>query len=302
MTEQARRVAWTAMAVCACGVALFSLMDVLMKQLSLILGAYSTLVWRSVVGTGISGALMMTQRPRWPAGPLLRLHLLRGVLIAAMAWLFFWALIRLPLAEAIALSFIAPIIALALAALLLRERIGRSAIIAALLGLLGVGVILSGRLAGAYDGEALWGAVAVLASAVLFAWNLVLQRQQAQLAEPVEISFFQNAIILLSLLPFAPFLLQAVPESSLWWNVAGAALLATLSQLALSWAYARAQAQQLIPLEYTAFLWAALLGWLVFAEPLSWTTLAGTALIIGGCLVVARQSPEMAAHVESELA
>jgi S-adenosylmethionine uptake transporter len=41
--------------------------------------------------------------------------------------------------------------------------------------------------------------------------------------------------------------------------------------------------------EYTAFLWAAVLGWLWFGEPLAWQTIAGTALIVAGCLIAARR-------------
>ena len=50
----------------------------------------------------------------------------------------------------------------------------------------------------------------------------------------------------------------------------------------LSWAYARAEASYLAATEYTAFLWAALFGWLVFGEPLSPFTVAGAALIVAG--------------------
>src|SRR3546814_20702658 len=57
------------------------------------------------------------------------------------------------------------------------------------------------------------------------------------------------------------------------------------SLMLLSWAYARAEAQMLIPLEYTAFIWASIMGWLVFREPLTPTTLAGAALIVAGCLI-----------------
>src|SRR3546814_19345132 len=92
--------------------------------------------------------------------------MLRGAVVAVMASLFVWAIMRMPLAEAIALSFIALLVALYLAALLLKERIGRLAIGASLLGLVGVAVILSGRVRGDYDTDALLGAGAVLVSAV----------------------------------------------------------------------------------------------------------------------------------------
>jgi S-adenosylmethionine uptake transporter len=292
---------WLAIVVCASGVATFSVMDVLMKQASIAVGPYSALVWRSIVATVINGAMMLGTNARWPAFNVLRLHILRGVLIAIMAWLFFWALVRMPLAEGIALSFIAPIIGLYLAALVLGERVRRTAIFAALMGLAGVIIIMSGRLSGSYDQQALLGGAAVLLSASLYAFTLVLQRRQAQVAGPVEVSFFQNFIVLLALLPAAPFLLQTAPSAH-WPVIGAAAVLAIVSQLFLSWAYARAEAQKLIPLEYSAFLWAALLGWWVFGERLTIPTLIGTVMIVAGCLIAAREKPEMATHVEGDTA
>ena len=68
--------------------------------------------------------------------------------------------------------------------------------------------------------------------------------------------------------------------------------------LLLSWAYARAEAQILIPVEYTAFVWAAFFGWLFFAEPVTWPVLLGTALIVGGSLIAARTKPVPVNQVE----
>jgi drug/metabolite transporter (DMT)-like permease len=55
----------------------------------------------------------------------------------------------------------------------------------------------------------------------------------------------------------------------------------------MTWAYARAEAQVLLPIEYTGFGWAALLGWLWFGEAVTWTTLAGVTLIIAACWIAA---------------
>ncbi len=273
--------------VCCAGVALFSVMDAAMKGLSFAIGLYNALFWRAVAGSLIGVMLMLLTRRRWPARAVLRLHLLRGTVVALMAGLFFWAIMRLPLAEAIALSFIAPLFALYLAALLLKERIGSRAVYASLLGLLGVAVILSGRVQGDYDADALWGAGAVLLSALLFAWNLILQRQQAQLASPVEVAFFQHLVMLAVYALGAPWLVQ-LPQVQAMPLVLLAAGLAFTSLAALAWAYARAEAQRLIPVEYSAFLWAALIGWLAFGERVTPLTLAGAALIVAGCLIAAR--------------
>ena len=276
-------------AACA-GVALFSLMDAGMKGLALALGAYGALFWRNVAGTLLSGGVWLASGRPMPARAVLRLHLWRGAVVAAMAILFFWSITVLPLAEAIALSFIAPIIALFLAALLLGERITRSTIFASLLGLAGVGIIMAARIGSdAHDSGALWGVAAVLGSAVLFAYNLVLARQQAQLAGPAEISFFQTATVLACLTPFAPWFL-ALPAPDAVPMIVAVSSLAVASLFIMAWAYARAEAQVLIPVEYTAFVWAALCGWYFFGEALTWPVIGGTVLIVTGCLIAARAS------------
>nr|WP_087575028.1 DMT family transporter [Sphingomonas sp. CDS-1] len=291
-------------AVCCLGVALFSVMDAAMKGLSLSIGLFNALFWRALTGSLLGLALMLLTRQRWPNRAVLRLHLLRGAVVAVMASLFFWAIMRLPLAEAIALSFIAPLVALYLAALLLKEKIGRQAIGASLLGLVGVAVILSGRLRGDYDANALLGAGAVLISAVLFAWNLILQRQQAQLASPIEVAFFQHIVMfgLFALFALAARWMPVLPTAPSWALIVLAATLAFTSLAALAWAYARAEAQVLIPVEYTAFVWAAIIGWLAFGDRLTLTTVVGALLIVVGCLIASRTGSAEPPHVESSIA
>ena len=287
----------TAFAVAAAGIGFFSLMDVAMKDLSIALGAYNAVIWRNMAGAIFAGALFLFARQGWPDRSALRLHAWRSLVVAIMAISFFWAIARLPLAEAIGLSFIAPVIALFLAAILLGEKIGREAIIASVAGLAGVAVILFGKFSGHYSREALWGVAAVLFSAVVFAYNLILARQQAQIAGPIEIAFFQNLLTASILALAAPWLLEPLPMAKLP-ILSGAALLAILSLLLLSWAYARAEAQVLIPVEYTGFVWAAFFGWLFFAEPVTWPVLLGTALIIAGSLIAARAKPAPVNQVE----
>jgi S-adenosylmethionine uptake transporter len=59
--------------------------------------------------------------------------------------------------------------------------------------------------------------------------------------------------------------------------------------LLFAWAFARGEASYLAATEYSAFLWASVLGWLVFQERLSLYTLSGAVMIIGGCLVASRR-------------
>lgn len=276
----------------------YSAMDAVMKGLVLAIGAFDAIFWRMLIGIGIAGLLFLVARSRWPARSVLRVHLTRGVVTAAMGYAFFWGLGRVPLAEAIALSFIAPLIALYLAALLLKERVGKTAILASMLGIAGVVVILAGKMEGEFPAEAQWGVAAILGAALLYAWNLVLQRQQALVARPIEIAFFQYGIVTLIYLPLVPFF-ATVPTGEHWIGLASAAVLGIVSMMAMSWGYARAEAQHLVSLEYSAFLWAALFGWLFFDEAVTWATFAGTALIVAGCLLIARKRPAKAEIVEA---
>ncbi|GGJ54212.1 EamA family transporter [Sphingopyxis bauzanensis] len=279
--------------IACAGIATFSAMDVLMKGLSIDIGAYNAVLWRTGAGTILSGAIYFASRPAMPDRATLRIHAIRSLFVAGMAVSFFWALARLPMAEAIAIAFIAPLATLYMAAIFLGEKIGPRSIMASVLGIAGVLVIVAGKLGrGDYAPEALWAVGAVVASALLYAYNLILARRQAKMAEPMEIAFFQNGFVALILALGAPWFL-AVPGSDQAIPLVGAAFLAVTSLLLLSWAYARAEAQILATTEYTGFLWAMLFGWMFFDEAVTWPTIVGAVLIVVGCLIVARKTPQL---------
>ena len=296
-----RQVSVLPLVMAATGIAVFSTMDALMKRASIAVGAYEAMLLRSGLGVAVMLPLWWLRGGRWPRGPVLRLHLMRGVVGVSMALTFFWGLVRTPMATGIALSFIAPLLALVLAALVLGEKVGPRAVRAALMGFTGVVVICVGRVeAGAFArGPAMAGVGAILLSALLYAWNLILQRQQAQLAAPEEVALSQFLVGGLVLLPAAPWMWGGAGPAVLV-DVAVAAGLAMVSLMLLSWAYARAEAQFLLPIEYSAFIWSALMGWLWFAEKLTWPTLVGAALIAAGCWLGARGAPKAGppAHIE----
>ena len=112
--------------------------------------------------------------------------------------------------------------------------------------------------------------------------------RSALIAKPLEIAFYQNLIVFFMLLMVAPFLIVVPTELAHWGGAALAAALAVGSLMLMSHAYSQAEAQRLVSVEYTAFIWAAILGWWFFAEPVTTRTLLGTALIVLGCLISAR--------------
>lgn len=270
------------------GIAAFSVMDATMKAASLAVGVGTAMLLRNLFATAMTLPLWLAHgRPR-PTRKVAVLHVQRSCVTAVMASLFFHGLMRIPMAEGMAITFFAPIVALYFAALLLGETIRPRAILAALLGLVGMAVIGADRFgAGEYGPDTVEGTVAIVLSALFYALNLVLQRKQALLAGPVEITFFQNLNVSLLFLVFAPLYWTAPDAPALGWTMAAAAL-ATTALLFLSWGYARAETQVLVPVEYTGFLWAALMGWLVFGESVGPAVVAGAALIVLGCWIGTR--------------
>jgi S-adenosylmethionine uptake transporter len=276
-----------AFAVACLGIAVFSSMDAVVKALCLAIGTYNTLLWRSFAGIGVSAIPWIASRPARPSQAAMRLHVERGVVSAVMAMLFFWGLARTPMAQGIALTFIAPLIAQGLAVWLLKERMQRGALIGSILAFGGVLVILGGQAAAKMGPEALLGAVAVLLSAVAYAYNIILMRRQAQVADPYEVAFFQSLIVALCLAIAMPWLAR-LPSAEHVPMILLGAVLATVSLILLSWAYARAEASYLAPVEFTAFIWASLWGWVAFEENVGLLTVLGAALIVGGCWMAAR--------------
>ena len=279
-------------AVATFAIALFSMMDAVMKALALAIGTFNAVFWRMLVGLTISAILYFALRAPRPSREALRFHVIRGLVGTVMALTFFWGIARMPLAEAVALTFVAPLVSLYLAAALLKEPVGRRAVFASLVGFAGVLVIVGAR-AGAPGDRDLWGAASVLTSAMLYAYNIVLMRQQALVAKPVEIAFYQYVVVCAVLALAAPFI-ATFPPAGEWPELVFAAVLALVSLMLLAWAYRRAEAHRLAPVEYTALVWAALFGFLFFREDVGLPTLVGAGLIVAGCLLAARtpQRPE----------
>lgn len=273
------------------GVGFLSLMDAFMKEAALMIGAYTATVLRAFIGAALIAPVWLSRGPAMPTRAVWKLHLTRGVVSAFMALTFFYALTVLPLAEAIALSFIAPLIALYLARVLLGETISSAAIGASVLGFAGTLVIVGGRIGqGQFDERAALGVASLFVSALLYAYNFIVIRRQAQVAGPLEIATFHSGIGGLVLLALAPFLWEP-PAGEAWAPLLAAGALTVAGSLSIAWAYARAEANVLVPTEYSGFVWASIFGWLFFREAVTLPTLAGTALIVAGCWLATRPAP-----------
>ncbi|HEX7820109.1 MAG TPA: DMT family transporter [Sphingobium sp.] len=280
------------------GIAIFSGMDAVMKHLTIAIGVYNAMLWRTIFSLALlAPAFLLLGGGRRPPRAVLVLHVCRGLVMGCSLLLFFWALARVPMAFGIALSFVAPLIALGMAALFLKEKVGRGAVGASLVAFCGVLVILAGQPGGGAVVSDWRAPAAILLAAFLYAVGTVISRPLAQRAGPVEVALFFNIVAGLLFLMGAPWF-AAVPALHHVPMLLFAALAATVSLMLIAWAYARAEAQFLLPLEYSAFLWAALFGWLVFGETVTPATLTGAALITGACLWTARTGRRVAPTID----
>lgn len=272
------------------GIAFFCAMDAIMKALVATNPAVVATFWRYIA------ALLFILPFWWREGrpgfrrDMAAPHLLRGALIAAAAYLFFWSLTVLPLAEAVTFAFVAPLMIPPLAAAFLGERMEGRSLAAILLGFLGV-LVAVGTDPTAIPRARLLGVGAVLLSAACYAGSIVLMRARASRDGPSIVSILGAVVPALLLLPFVLLLPEGrVPPRTDWLLLAGAGFTGAVALQFIARAYARAEAQALAPFEYTALFWAALFGWIFFAEPLSWRTLVGALVIIAACLWQARRA------------
>ena len=270
-------------------VAVLSIMDAVMKHLVLVIGIFAVSVWRAVANLIFSAGLYLPRRRKWPNRKTLWIHVSRSVVVTIMAVLFFWGIGRVPLAQAIALTFIAPLIAMVLAPLFLKEKLAGRSIAGAVAAFVGVLIIVVGQARAEVGTDVLLGIAAILGSAVCHSGNILMMRWQALAAKPLEINFFQSVVVLLLWVAALPLIgVPSWPHGQVGWIVV-ASLMSTCGSLLFAWAYARGEASYLAVTEYSAFLWASALGWLVFRERVSLYTLAGALLIVGGCLFAARR-------------
>jgi S-adenosylmethionine uptake transporter len=226
-------------------------------------------------------------KPPRPTRPEVQANLIRVPLVVMTAFAFFFAISVLPLAEAIGLAFLSPIFIAILGVLWLKERLDRAVLIALAGGLAGMVVMLWPMLGGGFSGS--WiGVAAVLFSDFTYAVNIILLRKLALKQHPATIVAFQNWGPALVLLPFALWWWSA-PSLADYGAFLAAGALGVGGHLLLTAAFARANASAIAPTEYTALIWAAAIGFVVFAEVPTLYTFAGAGLIIAGSLALGRR-------------
>ncbi len=249
----------------------------------------ATLLVCAVVAGGPGYASLATRR--------IGAHLLRcAVGLSAMA-LTFASLLALPLAEATTLGFSMPIFATVLGALILGEPTGWRRWLAVLTGF--VGVVIVARPGAGHVTP--WGAACGIAAAACTAAVSVLLRQIGRTERPLTTVFWFST---LSLAPLgAVYALRMRTHSPGTWGVLlGIGLLGGAAQLAITGSLARGPVSIVVPMDYSALLWATLLGWLLFGTLPGAATWLGAPVIIGsGLYIVWREHVRRRAETRAAL-
>ena len=219
---------------------------------------------------------------RIPQGTLI-LQSARGILLAVATVCFFGALQHLPLAEAISIFFVQPIILTIISALFLGEPIRARRIIAIIIGLIGTVIILQPSIL-AFGKPALY----PLGSAVAMALYMAVTRKISGQVHPFQMQFivgivamaFLGAVLIIGGafgLPGTDFI---IPNSLqiLW--ILGMGLAATIGHAFIVWAMANAPASLLAPFAYVEIIGATSLGFLVFGDVPADSTILGVGIII----------------------
>lgn len=272
----------------AAGIAVLSVMDAVIKGMSAYYPTFQVAFLRFACGTLVASGVLAVMRPGWPSRETVVANMMRSVIAVVTAVSFFYALGQLPLAETLVLSFLSPMFIALFGLLMLKEKVDARVIGAIAIGFLGTLVVVLGQTEEASAARSWAGVGAALASAVAYAFSIVLLRQRALRDKFLHIVFFQSVGPLILVAPFAVWVWQPLNLDHLAWFLFMGAL-GFAGHVCMATAYAKAEAARLAPLEYTALIWAALIGYGVFSEIPTWATLAGGALIVTAALLTSRR-------------
>ncbi len=251
---------------------------------------WARFLFQSILMAGIV-LLQSTASALIPKRPLVQL--IRGLLLATATLIFFWSLKYLPIADAIAIFFIQPLILTLFSAFFLGEQVGWHRRIAVVAGFIGALVIIR-------PGSSTFQVAAVLPvlTAIFFAGYMTITRATAghDTAETAQFAAGLGALVVLSVCLFVASLtsiesLQPVmPDLAQWGWLALLGVIAAFCHLLVVKAMELAPASVLAPFAYTEFIGASLLGWLIFNDiPTRRTWLGASIIIASGLYVYVRE-------------
>jgi drug/metabolite transporter (DMT)-like permease len=296
LTNQAKGIAFKVISA-----ALFAVMQALIRYLGARYPVGQVVFYRSVFAIipvvlvyawrGELAAVVRTERPLGQAG--------RGVLSIAGMFFNFGAVARLPLVESNAIAFSSPLFTVALAALILGERVRVYRWSAVIIGFVGVLVVLSPHLSGEELTAAVAGAtsfigvVYAICGSVTNAGTAIQTRRLTQSESTSSIVFYFSlscALAGLATLPFG-WITPSVGETVVLISIG---ILGGTGHIFLTESYRYASASLVAPFDYTAMIWALVLGYAMFGETPTVEIIGGSAIIAAAGLFVIWRERQLA--------
>jgi drug/metabolite transporter (DMT)-like permease len=282
-----------AIALMVLAVSAFSVMDGIGKVLSADYDALQIVWARYAFALPLMLLLVNPWRWRGMRHGRLGLQLGRGLLPIVAGLAIVLSLRTVPLADATAISFVAPLLVTALSIPLLGEKVGWHRWAAVLVGFAGV-VIIARPGAGAFQ----WAALLPLGTALGFALYQILTKKLTPIADP-RATFVFTMVVGFLIVSIAQLFVWRAPSAEALALMAVSGLLYGGSHYAIIRSYEGAQASTLAPFIYAQIIGAMIFGYVVFDHMPDALTFIGTAVIIASGLYVVHRERRSTAEVES---
>lgn len=263
------------------------LADAVAKLLGAAVPLDQVLLFRFGIQAAILIPLIAVSGRMWRMrGLVMWLTLLRTVMHITGIGMMFTALQYLPLADAIAITFVMPFILLLLGKLLLGEEVGARRIAGCIVGFCGSLLVIQPSFASVG-----WPALLPLGVAVNFALFMLVTRRIAKVTDPVGLQAVSGVMAVAILLPLLAFgsdggLSLNVSGGYEWGLLLAIGVLGTLAHLLMTWSLRFAPSATLAPMQYLEIPFATLIGWLIFAHWPNMTAGLGIAITMAAGLYV----------------
>jgi len=279
----------------AMGMFLFSGVDTMGKFLTETVHPVQ-IVWFRQLGLFLGVVVLISMRGRSVlASSNPKLQIGRGVLAACSATLFIVGVSYVPLADAVAITFVAPFMVTVMGALILREPVGIRRWTAVVIGFIGTLIVIRPGMGVIHPA-----AVLLIVAASAFALRQVLSRILAG-EDKTQTTVAYTAIVSWTLL--------TIPLPFIWQNPSSGLEIALLIAMAVVAAFAEilvimaldaAQAVVVAPVQYSLLIWGTFYGFIVFGQlPDAWTWIGALIIVATGLYTLNRERLALKANMKN---
>lgn len=278
------------------GIAAFSIMDATLKWLTEGYSIAQVVMLRSWFGLpllclfALYGSRWSDLKTRNPG-----IHFVRYLLVLVLSFSFFWALSQMKLVDAIAITFAAPIFITALSVPLLKESVGMRRCLAITAGFCGVLIMLRPG-----SGVFQWASLIVLGSVLVYSLLMITTRAYKSTESTAALMLYPQLGMSLTGLALLPFF-WVTPDLADLGLFALAGCFGSIGVMCVTHAFRLGAAAVISPFEYSALIWASLLGYLLWGELPDSFTLIGAAVVIASGLYIVYRETLKSGQVDAKL-